>query len=220
MITGADGALGSVFVKYFQSTGYEIWAITRSSRGSNGQPEKTHVYACDLTDQGAVENLFSEHIPDDLDGLINLVGAFSMGAPVADTSVELVEKMFRVNFLTCFLCSRHAYRSMAKRGSGRIINIGALGGLDGMADASAYAASKAAVVNLTKSLALEGKRNGVCSYTIVPGIIDTAANRTAMPDADFSRWTLPGNLAETAAFLLSEPAKDLSGSVIRATGRF
>lgn len=95
---------------------------------------------------------------------------------------------------------------------------GALGGLDKVPQASAYAATKPAVVNLMKTIARERQKTGIGAYTS-PGITDTPANRTARPDSDFLRWTSPEQLAETAIFLMSETTKDLSESVIWATGR-
>jgi NAD(P)-dependent dehydrogenase (short-subunit alcohol dehydrogenase family) len=108
---------------------------------------------------------------------------------------------------------------MAQRGGGRIVNVGARPAVQPAANLSAYSAAKAAVVNLTQTLALEGKSAGIAVNAILPSVIDTPANREAMPDADPALWVTPESLAGVILFLCTSAARDVSGAVIPVYGR-
>lgn len=128
---------------------------------------------------------------------INVVGGFAMGKSIEDTLPDDWSHMFNLNFQTALNCCVTILPHMKKAGFGRIINFGSVAAENGMAAAGPYTVSKAAVMALTKTIALEGKENGVTCNALVPTIIDTRQNRAAMADADFSSWTSPGTIAET-----------------------
>ncbi len=128
---------------------------------------------------------------------INVVGGFAMGKSIEDMLPDDWSNMFNLNFQTALNCCVTILPHMKKAGFGRIINFGSVAAENGMAAAGPYTVSKAAVMALTKTIALEGKENGVTCNAIVPTIIDTLQNRAAMVDADFSSWTSPGTIAET-----------------------
>ncbi|HMY35293.1 MAG TPA: SDR family oxidoreductase, partial [bacterium] len=85
--------------------------------------------------------------------------------------------------------------------------------------AGPYGAAKAALINMTETMAEENKRNNIQVNAVVPGIIDTPTNRQSMPDADFSTWVKPQSIAEVISFLVSEKSNALTGSVLRVTGK-
>ncbi|RIK52773.1 NAD-dependent oxidoreductase, partial [candidate division KSB1 bacterium] len=115
---------------------------------------------------------------------------------------------------------KHVMPVMQQQRSGRIINIGSQGGLHGGDGISAYGAAKAGLINFTKSLAAEGKGFGISANTVVPGNLDTPANRQAMPNADFTKWVSPQALAQVILFLASEEASAITGAVIPVSGRY
>jgi NAD(P)-dependent dehydrogenase (short-subunit alcohol dehydrogenase family) len=148
---------------------------------------------------------------------VHIAGGFAMG-PVSDTSLETWEHLMRMNATTCFLCCREAVRTLGG-GEGRIVNVAARPALVPTAQMSAYAASKAAVAALTGSLAEELAESGVWVNAIVPSIIDTAANRAAMPDADHAAWPTPEQIAETVAFLASPQNAVTRGALVPVYGK-
>lgn len=125
-----------------------------------------------------------------------------MGKNVEDTESEDWRRMYDLNFNSVLNCCLQILPIFKVQHFGRIINFGSVAGLEGMGLAGPYAMSKAAVINLTKTVALEGKVHGITANVIIPGIIDTPTNRKAMPEADFSKWTTPAQIAEKIVMLI------------------
>ena len=119
-----------------------------------------------------------------------------MGANIQDDAKNW-DPMHSVNFLTCLYGCQAALSQMSTQGSGRIINIGSKAALDGFANAAAYLTSKSSVHTLTRLIALENDGSGITTNAVLPGIIDTPANREAMPDEDFASWQSPLDVAKT-----------------------
>jgi NAD(P)-dependent dehydrogenase (short-subunit alcohol dehydrogenase family) len=123
--------------------------------------------------------------------------------------------MMRLNATSTFLCCRAGVPLMKKAGGGRIVNVAALPAVDrGAPGMSAYAASKAAVLNLTYSLARELRPAGISVNAVAPEVLDTPANRQEMPDADTSRWVDPSEAARVIRFLAGPDAGVLTGNVL------
>jgi NAD(P)-dependent dehydrogenase (short-subunit alcohol dehydrogenase family) len=129
------------------------------------------------------------------------------------------EGMIDLNLKSVFLVCRQVLPVMVRQKSGRIVNITSGGGLQGAGGISAYGAAKAGVINFTQTLAVEGKKHNITANAVAPGIINTPANRAAMPNADFSKWVTPASLAEVILFLCSDAAKDISGTVVPVLGK-
>ncbi len=150
---------------------------------------------------------------------VHLVGGFSMG-PLLDSSLADLEHMLALNVRTCFLCCRESVRAMRRGGEGgRIVNVTARPALEPVADMSAYSAAKGGVAALTRSLAAELREEGILVNAIVPSIIDTPANRSAMPDADFDRWPTPSQIADAIGFLVSPGNALTHGALLPVYGR-
>ena len=147
---------------------------------------------------------------------IHVAGGFAMG-PLASTSLDEWDHLMRMNATTCFLSCREAVKVMAG-GEGRIVNVAARPVLVPTGQMAAYAASKAAVAALTLSLAEELAESSIWVNAIVPSIIDTPANRAAMPDADHSAWPTPKQIAETIAFLASPQNAVTRGALVPVYG--
>ena len=128
--------------------------------------------------------------------------------------------MWRLNTLTCFLACREAVRAMRAAGAGgRLVNVAARPVLQPAADMTAYVAAKAGVAALTQALAVELAADRILVNAVVPSIIDTPANRAAMPRADYASWPKPAQIAETIAFLASEANGLTSGALVPVYGR-
>ncbi len=153
-----------------------------------------------------------------VDILINIVGGFAR-ANITDTDEAIWNKMMDVNLNSAFISSKAVLPQMIKQKSGRIINIGARPALKGVSKMSAYGASKAAVLNLTESLADELKEYNINVNAIIPGTIDTPRNRKDMPRAKFSNWVKPKEIAEVISFLCSDEGSKISGAILPVYGK-
>jgi NAD(P)-dependent dehydrogenase (short-subunit alcohol dehydrogenase family) len=173
----------------------------------------------DLTSPEAVQRAFAAIGTRfaTLDGLANIAGGFRWET-VADGSVATWDRMYAMNLKSVVLACQ-AGLPLLRRPGGAIVNISAAASQRAEAGMGAYAASKAGVSRLTESLAAELKDSGVRVNAVLPSIIDTAANRASMPEADFTRWVTPDALADVIGFLLSDKARAITGALLPVTGR-
>ncbi len=139
--------------------------------------------------------------------LVNTAGAYQAGKPLHETSLETWDSLFDINAKSVFVLSRASIPQMLQQGAGKIISLASRAALTGEAGASVYSASKAAVMRLTESMAVELKGSGINVNCVMPGIIDTPVNRRAMPDAHHGSWVRPDALAGVILFLASEHAR-------------
>ena len=154
-----------------------------------------------------------------LDVLVNTAGGYRAGQPLHATPNDTWDMMMNLNARTVFLMSRAVAPHMIDRGTGKIINVAARAALQGTANAGPYVASKMAVIRLTESLAAELADHGINVNCILPGTLDTPANRADRPDADFARWVQPESMANVILFLASDLAKDIQGAAVPVYGR-
>ena len=154
-----------------------------------------------------------------IDILVNVVGGFKGGIPVSELEAEDWEAMMNLNLKSAFLCCKAILPHMKERRSGKIVNVSARAGLSGVAGMSVYCVSKGGVRLLTESIAEEVKDLGINVNAIMPSIIDTDANREAMPDEDHSLWVSPADIAKVILFLTSDDAAVINGAAIPVYGR-
>jgi NAD(P)-dependent dehydrogenase (short-subunit alcohol dehydrogenase family) len=229
VITGASGALGSAVVTELSTRGHRIAALV-SPRGGNawkstgapGSPDLIH--PVDLTSpsdwKSALSRVEAELGPPQ--GAVLIAGAWQGGTPFhAEPDDAVWDAMFKANLETVQRSLRALLPGMVARRLGSIVVIGsrAADKPESGSGASAYTASKAAVVGLAKAVAAEVLEHGVRVNAVLPGTIDTAANRRAMPDADPSKWVSTDSLAQLIAFLLSSGGRDISGAAIPVYAR-
>jgi len=178
------------------------------------------VTATDLTDPNSVQKLVDEVLErfGRLDILINLIGGWRGGVRLADLTDEMWQQMLHLNLQSAFLINRAALKPMLTQGWGRIINIGSRAAERPGTGQGAYNVAKAGVVALTKSIAADYRRQGIAANVILPGTIDTPANRQAMPHADTSQWVDPHDIAQLALFLCSEASGAINGAAIPIYG--
>jgi len=154
-----------------------------------------------------------------LDILVAVAGGWYGGLTVAETDPAALEWLLRINLATAFNACRAVLPGMLAQGWGRIITIGARAAVGGQARSGAYAASKAALLALTQSIAAETRSSGITANTVLVSTIDTEANRAAMQESDHNRWVAPEQIAATVRFLCSEEAAAISGAAIPVYGR-
>ena len=227
MITGPAGNLGNAVAKAFQQAGANLVLVDRhSDRLEELFPElmdsPDHVLATsvDVTDPEAVAAMADQAVErlGRVDVLANVVGGYKAGNPVHEMKLDTLDHMFNLNVRTVFNVSHAVIPSMLEHKFGKIINVAAKPGLEGRKNASAYSASKSAVIRLTESMSAELKREGINVNCVLPSIIDTPINRKYMPNATHSRWVTPESLAEVILFLASDAARDIHGAAIPVYG--
>ena len=162
---------------------------------------------------GAVEAV------EDLAAVVNLVGGFLSGPRVHETDPEDWERMLRLNLRPGFLLARAAVPRLLERGGGAYVGVGARTALQPFPGSAAYATAKAGVIAFVKGLHADYGKQGVRANAILPSIIDTPANRAATPDADFSKWVQPAEIAQVIRFLVSDDSAVTSGAAIPVYGR-
>ena len=203
LLTGASGALGTAVIAHFGAQGTEVIGVSRDAHGMlNGDLTKPEDCARIAAEAGEV------------DAVIHAMGAFTMGCDNAAW-----QYMLNVNLISAFQIFNAFLPGMKRRRSGALVAVGTRAAVEPAAGIAAYAASKAALVHYVRTLALELRDTGVRANIILPSTIDTAANRGAMPDTDFSKWVTPESVAKVLAWLVSEGSCDVSGAMIPVYGK-
>ena len=170
-----------------------------------------------LTDETAIEKFYGQIAT--LWASIHTVGGFA-ASPLPQTEVATIRQQLDMNLLSCILCCRAAVRAMAA-GGGRIVNVAARPALEWRTGAgmTAYAAGKAGVAALTAALAEEVAKDGILVNAVAPSIMDTPANRQAMPKADYALWPKVEEVAATIAFLASPENRVTRGAIVPVYGK-
>ena len=227
MVAGGTGGLGRAVSLAFLKEGAELivtyvisqeFDLLKTAAGADASRLEGHYV--DITDENAVQQLVdgivSKH--GHLDLLVNAVGGYAGGIKLWEMNTKTFDQMLALNLRSGYVLSRAAAKAMLKQGKGAIVNIAAKAALDHGAGASAYAASKAAALALMDSMAADLKGSGVRVNSVLPSIIDTEANRKAMPDADFAKWPKPEDIARVILFLCSDDARVIHGAAIPVYG--
>lgn len=224
MVTGAAGTLGRVVVAEFARRGAFLALIDINQNALHAaHPDESANFSlasADLTQPLAAAQACDKVLQrwGKCDVLCNLTGGFRMGPAVHDTSAETWDYLMDVNARTILNTARAMVPMMIGAGSGKIVNVGAIGGVNGRAQMGAYSAAKSAVIRLTESMAAELRYKGINVNCVLPSIIDTPVNRADMPQADHSLWVSPEDLAQVIVFLSSAGARALHGAAIPVVG--
>lgn len=218
-VTGGQGALGRAVVKDLLGAGAQVIVLDLAEGG----PEVDGLAAfsgIDAAEPGSIGPALAAGVArfGGLDGLVNIAGGFRWET-LEGGSLDTWDLLYRRNLRSAVASCQVALPHLLARGSGRIVNVGALGAVKAGAGMGAYAASKAGVMRFTEALAEELKDRGIRVNAVLPSIIDTAANRADMPDADFSRWVGCAELAAVVRFLLSPGAAAVNGALLAVPGR-
>jgi len=219
VITGALGALGKVVAEEAFSRGAAVAGIDHAASQMPATSQRIEIGGADLTDAAQAKKAIdaaAAHFGK-LDALINIAGGFSFET-IADGDPKTWQRMYALNVMTALNASRAAIPHLAASSAARIINIGAIGGLQAASGMGPYAASKAGLHRLTEALAAEHKGK-ITVNAVLPSIIDTAANRASLPKADFAKWVTPKELADVILFLASDAASAVTGALLPVSGR-
>jgi len=227
LVCGGTGALGRAVSLAFLEQGAEVVVTYRQPREldelkrvAEANASSVHGDQVDVTDEAAmkrfVQAVVAEHGP--LDVVVNTVGAFAGGAKLWEEDARLFEQMLAANLRSGYAISRAVVPEMLRQKRGVFINIASRAAVDHAAGIASYAASKAAAVALMDSLAAELKGTGVRVNSVLPSIIDTEANRRAMPKADFAQWPKPEEIARVILFLASDDGELIHGASIPVYG--
>ena len=218
VVTGWTGGLGPAVVAALIEAGATCHLPHRGDAPPAEAPGGDRVRLSpqvDLTDEGAVTRFYGQ-VPA-LWASIHVAGGFA-AAPLVDTSLRDFRTQLDLNLTTAFLCCREAVRHLRERGGGRIVNVSSRAALERKGGAIAYSVAKAGVLALTECLADEVKGDGILVNAVVPSIIDTPANRRAMPRAEHDRWPKPAQIATAIVWLCSAENQLVSGAALPVYG--
>jgi NAD(P)-dependent dehydrogenase (short-subunit alcohol dehydrogenase family) len=222
LVTGGSGALGSAITRRFLADGAVVcvpWIVEaererlRAAAGAAG--ERLLLERCDVADDAAMATLAARVLErrGRIDALVAGVGGFAMGALV-DTDRATWDGMLRLNLTTAYVACRAVVPAMLGAGRGRIVAVASRAVLPPAGGFIAYTVAKAGVIALVQALAQEVRGHGVTVNAVLPSTMDTPANRAAMPDVDPETWTPVEAVADAIAYLASEPAGHVTGSLV------
>jgi NAD(P)-dependent dehydrogenase (short-subunit alcohol dehydrogenase family) len=223
LIAGGTGALGravslaflnedaTVVVTYRKSEELDLLRLQAGARAA-----RIDGHRLDVTSEAAAGEMVSAAVAKygRLDSMVNTVGGYAAGRKLWEMDPGVLDQMLSLNLFSGYVLSRAVVPAMLKQNRGAIVNVSSRAAIDHAPAASAYAASKAAAVAMIDSLAADLKGTGVRANSILPSIIDTEANRKAMPNADFAKWPKPQDIAGVILFLCSDKAKLINGASI------
>jgi NAD(P)-dependent dehydrogenase (short-subunit alcohol dehydrogenase family) len=214
LITGAKGGLGAHITRAFLETGATVAGSSRSIAQSDFAGERFIAIPADLNDAASAARLADTAMErcGAIDALIHVAGGFAGGAPIQETAEAVWEQMMNLNARAAFHILRAVIPHMRRAGRGRIVAIGSRAAVEPAPGISAYNASKAALVALLRTAALENRDLGITANVILPGTMDTPGNA---PDA---RNVSAARVAALAVFLASEAAAEISGAAIPVYG--
>src|SRR5271166_4836462 len=220
LVTGANGGLGTYVTHAFLDAGATVIGTSRKIQQSDfGSPSFTALPTEISTREGArvlIDQVVARF--GRLDVLVHTVGGFAGGQSIAETDDATFQRMLDLNLNSVFHILRATIPPLRQTGNGRIIAIGSRAALEPGAGVGAYSASKAALVSLIRTVALENKDAGLTANVILPGTMDTPSNRKSIPNADFSKWVRPSTVASLITWLAGEAGKDVNGAVIPVYG--
>lgn len=220
LITGANGGLGTPVTQALLDAGATVAGLSRKIEQSEFNSPAFMAISAEISSgdvaKAAVENVVARF--GKLDVVVHTVGGFAGGQTVAQTDDATFQHMFDINLNSAFYLLRAAIPHVRKSAAGRIIAIGSRAAVDPGPGVGAYSASKAALVSLIRTIAAENRDAGMTTNVILPGTMDTPANRKAMPKADFSKWVQTENVASLVLWLAGDAAKDVNGAVLPIYG--
>jgi NAD(P)-dependent dehydrogenase (short-subunit alcohol dehydrogenase family) len=227
LVAGGTGGLGRAVSRTFLDAGATV-VVTYQTRAeldtltsaTGAAASRLDGRQTDVTREADAQQLVADIVTRHgrLDTLVNTVGGYTGGDKLWDVAPDALDHMLALNLRSGHALLRAAVPAMLKQGQGAIVNIAAKAGVDPPGGAAVYAASKAAALALVASLAADLRGTGVRVNSVLPSIIDTEANRKAMPDADYAAWPKPEDIARVIRFLCSDDAKVIHGAAIPVYG--
>lgn len=219
-ITGANGALGTLVTQSFLQLGDKVIGASLRMNSDAFPSPNFHAMSVDFTNEQQVRGAIAKIIAEfgRLDVLVHVLGGFAGGQSIAATDDATWKRMQDLNLTSAFYAFRESIPYLRKSKNGRIVAIGSLAAKEPQPNLGAYVTFKAALSTLVQTVALENADAGLTANVILPGTMDTPANRKDMPNADFSKWLDPKRVAELVLWLADEKASQITGSVIPIDG--
>jgi len=216
VVLGGRGALGRAVVTRLRDDGASVVAADARPPGAEAVSDVRHI-TVDLLDEASVSAALAA-VPAPL-AVVNVVGGYTPPQAVADLDVSVLRQQFELNLVTAAIVTKYAMPLLAAQGGGAIVHTSSRVAVLSGEGSFSYSVAKLGVVRLVEAAGAEGMRQGVRVNCIMPSIIDTPANRAAIPDADYDRWPKPEELAAVLSFLVSDDAALISGAAIPVYGR-
>lgn len=212
LVAGGTGALGTAVVRGLLNAEHAVTVVDRK-----GEAEGAPTVHADLLDPAGAAAAVGE--VEGLTAVVNLVGGFASGPRVEDAELEEFERMLRLNLVPAFNLARAAMPRLAAAGGGSFVCVSARAALRPFPGAAGYVTAKAGVLAFVRALDAEYRDDGVRANAVLPSVIDTPANRDAMPGADHSKWVAPEAIAQVIGFLVSGDSGVVSGAGVPVYGR-
>ncbi len=226
LVTGGTGGLGTAVVAELLDAGARVVATWIAPEQRDrveeelGSRELLELLEADVsTDEGAAAAVGAATGQPPLAAVVNLVGGYAGGGPIHEAPADEMARMVDLNLMTAYRTTRAAIPPMLDQGGGSIVCVGAKAALQPFKGSAGYSVAKAAVVAFVRALALDYRDAGIRANAVLPSVIDTAANREQMPDADHSKWVPPAQIARVIRFLCSPDSAASSGTAIPVYGR-
>jgi NAD(P)-dependent dehydrogenase (short-subunit alcohol dehydrogenase family) len=221
LVTGAKGGLGTFVTESFLAAGATVVGVSRSIQASDFTHPEFHAMPAELSSGDAARKLADdvEARFGRIDALVHVMGGFAGGKSVAETDDATFEKMLDFNYRAAFYIARAVLPQMRRQGGGRILAVASRQAVEPAAMIGAYSASKAALVSLVRTIALENKDRCISANTVLPGTMDTPGNRAGDPNADASQWVQPTQVAAILVHLASDAGAQVTGAAIPVYGR-
>jgi NAD(P)-dependent dehydrogenase (short-subunit alcohol dehydrogenase family) len=221
VVTGAKGGLGTFVTESFLAAGTRVIGVSRSIHSADFSHPEFVAMPAELSSGEAARKLAGDVVTrfGRIDALVHVMGGFAGGSRVDETDDATFEKMLDLNYRAAFFITRAVLPQMRRQGSGRILAVASRQAVEPAAMVGAYSASKAALVSLIRTIALENKDRCVSANTVLPGTMDTPGNRVGDAKADGSQWVQPSQVAAILLHLASEAGGQITGAAIPVYGK-
>jgi NAD(P)-dependent dehydrogenase (short-subunit alcohol dehydrogenase family) len=219
MVLGGRGALGRAVVERLRLDGASVVAADARPPGddSSADSDSLRHITVDVLDEGSVSSALAA-LPVPF-AVVNVVGGYAPPQAVRDLDISVLRKQFELNLVSAAIVTKYAMPLLIAQGGGAVVHTSSRVAVQDGENGFSYSVTKLGVVRLVEAAAAEGRRHGVRVNCILPSIIDTPANRAAIPDADHDQWPKPDQLAAVLSFLVSDDAALISGAAIPVYGR-
>lgn len=228
LVTGGAGNVGRVVASSFLRAGarvavplYKTDQAGALDRLKSEHAGRLHTFGIDLTTERGAKQAVQQVVEwgGRIDTVAHMTGGYIGGSRLADTPVDAWDRMMDLNLKTAWLVSRFALPRMIEQGGGSLVFVSSRAAVHDRAGHGAYAVAKSAVITLAEVIAEEYSAEGIRANVVLPGTIDTEANRLASPEADHSSWTPPEQIADAIVFLASSASAAINGAAIPVYGR-
>jgi NAD(P)-dependent dehydrogenase (short-subunit alcohol dehydrogenase family) len=217
VVMGGTGSLGQSVTERFHADGASVMAADAKLPDDANRLQDVDYVAVDALDEASV--LAALAMSPAPAAVVNLIGGYTPPQPLSGLDISVLRQQLELNVVTAAIVTKHAMPILAAQAGGTIVHVSSRVAVEKGENGFAYSVSKLGVVRLVEAAAAEGREHGVRVNCIMPSIIDTPANRAAMPNAKHHRWPKPAELAAVLAFLVSDDAALISGAAIPVYGR-